>query len=313
MPLLSSGAGPLRPDRRNSGSGAIPNLPPAPAGVYDRLRPKSLDVCSGPGCRTGWLRLWRGRSGPIFEDGWTCSPACTELRLRSAVAREIDGRAGARPGHRHRVPIGLLMMEQGWITSEQLRHAVEAQKSAGAGRLGDWLIAQKSASEELVARALGLQWSCPVLSIDSYDCSSLTVVTPRLFVDGFGVLPLRLAAGQVLYLGFEESLDPSLALAVERMNEVRVESGIVRQSLFRPVHEKILDSRFPSVELVEAISLDAAAFALAKAVEQRKPVASRLVRVRDCLWLRLWSRAPIGPLPEVDAVHDVLCAIGSIV
>jgi hypothetical protein len=164
-----------------------------------------------------------------------------------------------------------------------------------------------------VARALGLQWSCPVLSIDNYDCSSLTVVTPRLFVDGFGVLPLRLAAGQVLYLGFEENLDPSLALAVERMNAVRVESGIVRQSLFRPVHEKMLDYRFPSVELVEAISLDAAAFALAKAVEQRKPVASRLVRVRDCLWLRLWSRAQIGPLPEVDAVHDVLCAIGSIV
>jgi hypothetical protein len=97
------------------------------------------------------------------------------------------------------------------------------------------------------------------------------------------------------------------------MNGLRVESGIIRQSLFRPVHEKILECRFPSVELVEAVSLDAAAFALAKAVEQRKPVSARLVRVRDCLWLRLWSCLPVGPLPEVGSVHDVLCAIGAIV
>jgi hypothetical protein len=309
MPLLNRGAAALRSSPAEQAGALLP----AAAGRFDRPRAGRLDVCAGPGCRTGWLRLWRGRSAPIFEDGWTCSPECTLQQMRAAVAREIDGRASARPAHRHRVPIGLLMMEQGWITSEQLRRAMEAQKAAGNGRLGDWLVAQKSASEELVTRALGLQWSCPVLSLDNYDCSSLTVATPRLFVDGFGVLPLRLAAGQVLYLGFAENLDPSLALAVERMNGLRVESGIVRQSLFRPVHARILASRFPAVELVEAASPEAAAVALAKAIEQCKPVASQLLRVRDCLWLRLWSSPQIGPLPDLGSVRDVLCAVGNIV
>ena len=53
---------------------------------------------------------------------------------------------------------------------------------------------------------------------------------PRLFVDAFGALPLRVAAGKILYLGFEDRLDPVLALAVERMTGLRVESGLVQES-----------------------------------------------------------------------------------
>ena len=34
--------------------------------------------------------------------------------------------------HRHRIPLGLVMLEQGWITSGQLRQALDAQKVAGA-------------------------------------------------------------------------------------------------------------------------------------------------------------------------------------
>jgi hypothetical protein len=202
------------------------------------------------------------------------------------------------------------MLEQGWITREQLRRALEAQKASGNGRLGSWLMRQKSVSEELVTRALGLQWRCPVLPLEQHDCATLTAVMPRLFVDAFGALPLRIAAGRVMYLGFEESLDPILALAVERMNGLRVECGIVRESRFRSAHRRMMDARFPSVELVEAVSLPAAAHALARSVERTRPVVSRLVRVHDCLWLRLWLRAPEGPLVETDAIRDVVCSIG---
>ncbi len=58
-------------------------------------------------------------------------------------------------------------------------------------------------------------------------------------------LPLRVAAGRILYLGFEDRLDPALALAVERMTGLRVESGLVRESLFRPAHARMLEARFP--------------------------------------------------------------------
>ena len=99
-----------------------------------------FETCANPGCNSGWLHLWRSRSVPVFEEGWSCSAECTEARVASAVRRELDGRGAAQENHRHRVPLGLLMLEQGWITSVQLRQALEAQRAAGGGRLGNWLV-----------------------------------------------------------------------------------------------------------------------------------------------------------------------------
>jgi hypothetical protein len=154
----------------------------------------------------------------------------------------MEGRGSALEKHRHRVPLGLLMLEQGWITQEQLRKAIEAQRANGGGRLGQWLIRQQGVSEQLVTRALGLQWSCPVLPLEFHDGVALTALCPRLFVDAFGALPLRVAAGKLIYLGFEDRLDPVLALALERMTGLRVESGLVRESLFRPAHVNMLSA-----------------------------------------------------------------------
>lgn len=273
-------------------------------------RPGLFETCANPGCRSGWLHLWRSRSAPVFEGGWSCSPECTAERMQSAVRRELDGRGSARENHRHRIPLGLVLLEQGWITQSQLRRALDAQKASGTGRLGHWLVRQRAVSEQMVTRALGLQWSAPVLPLDAHDAVALTPVMPRLFVDAFGALPLRVAAGRLLYLGFEETLDPVLALAIERMTGLRVESGIVQGSLFRPARTRMLDAKFPSVELVEAVSEPAAAHALARSVERARPLASRLVRVHDCLWLRMWTRPQVGPLPEIGTVLDLVCSIG---
>ena len=280
------------------------------AGSVDSVRSEIFAGCANPSCRSGWLRLWRGRSVPIFEGGWTCSLECTVARLRRAVARELEGQGTVRELYRHRIPLGLLLMERGWISRDQLRLALGAQKKAGTGRLGQWLIRQGAASEEMIARALGLQWSCPVLGVEHHESTTLATAIPRLFLDAFGALPLRIAAGRVLYLGFEESLDPVLALAVERMTGLRVESGIVPESAFRPAHARMLEVTFPPAELVEAISQSAAAYALARSAERLKPVASRLVRVHDCLWMRLWTRTQQGALPETMTVQDMICSIG---
>jgi hypothetical protein len=74
----------------------------------------------------------------------------------------------------------------------------------------------------------------------------------------------------------------------------------------------MLGAQFPHVELIEAVSEPAAVLALAKSVERSRPVASRLVKVHDCLWLRMWGSPQCGPLPETDTVSDVVCSIGRI-
>ncbi len=290
-----------------------PNISP-PASVSGR-RAGFLPICANASCGAGWLRLWRSRSTPVFESGWSCSAECTRALVAAALQRERDGRGAGAPraagleSHRHRIPLGLAMLEQGWITSEQLRRALAAQKVAGQGRLGVWLRGQ-GVDESLITRALGLQWSCPVLTVDPVEVLGLTALIPRLFVDAFGALPLRVAADRILYLGFEDRLDPGLALALERITGLRVESGLVDESRFRIAHRRALDGAYPSAELVEASSEMALATVFARRIERTRPVDARLVRVHDCLWLRMWLRPQPGAVPALAEVTDVIASLG---
>jgi hypothetical protein len=258
------------------------------------------------------MHLMRSRSRPVFEGGWSCSPSCTLARVEAAIRREREGRGAASSETRgHRIPLGLVMLEQGWISAVQLRRAIEAQRASGGGRLGGWLVRGEGVREELVTRALGLQWSCPVLGLEQHDPETMTGFLPRLFVDAFGALPLRASAGRLLYLGFEERLDPALALAVERMTGMRVECGLMQGSIFRAAHTRILAARFPPVELIEAGSEPAAAQAIARSIEKAQPIGARLVRAHECLWLRMWARPPSGPYPDPSSLRDLICSIGS--
>lgn len=278
------------------------------AGTVGRSRTHVFESCANPQCHSSWLHVWRSSSTPVFEGGWTCSFDCTLQRMRVAVRRERDGSTGVAGMHRHRIPLGLLMLEQGWITQSQLRQGLEAQKSAGRGRLGEWLVRQGAIDEQTVSRALALQWSCPVLPVES-EGAGVRAILPRLFVDAFGALPLRFGAGKVLYLGFEESIDKTLALALERMTELRVESGIVQGSAFARAHARLLAERFPHADLFDASSESAAVYMLAKSLERGRAVESRLVRVHDCLWLRMWIRPPQEAVTELNSVQDVVCSI----
>ena len=311
LALIPRGAGAPAPMREAAGAdqalAAAARPDRAPAAVRAGLFP----ACSNPRCGSGWLRLLRRRETPVFEGGWCCSETCTAARVAAALAREMDGRGVARDGHRHRIPLGLAMLEQGWITHNDLRAALAAQRAAHGGRLGGWLVRQGSVGEDLVTRALGLQWACPVLAMELHNPEGLTALVPRLFVDAFGALPLRVAAARILYLGFEDHLDPALALAVERMSGFEVESGLVRESVFRPAHARMLEARFPAVELIEAATEPALAAALAAAVEKVRPVESCLVRVHDCLWLRMWLRPQGGPVPELGSIRDVIGSAGA--
>ncbi len=271
-----------------------------------------FSTCANPRCGSGWLRLWRRRETPVFEGGWCCSEVCMAARVAAALGREMDGRGSPREGHRHRIPLGLVLLEQGWVTNQDLRNAIQLQKTAGTGRLGRWLVASRTASEENVTRALGLQWGCPVLGMEFHHPEGLTALVPRLFVDAFGALPLRVAAGRILYLGFEDHLDAALALGIERMTGLEVVGGLVQESHFHPAHSRLLEARFPAAELIEAATEAALATAFAKAVERTRPVESRLVRVHDCFWLRMWTRPNSGPLPESGSIRDLIGSVRSI-
>jgi hypothetical protein len=49
---------------------------------------------------------------------------------------------------------------------------------------------------------------------------------------------------------------------------------------------------------------------MARSIERVRPRASRLVRVHDCLWLRMYVDAQAGPVPGIGAVKDLIGSVG---
>lgn len=264
--------------------------------------------CSNPQCRSAWLQLFRSRTRPVFEGGWTCSEDCTRVRLEAAVRREFEGWVPQTEPHHHRIPLGLLMLERGWITSPQLREAITAQRNAGRFRIGEWLVKQGATSEAMVSRALSAQWGCPLLSPAGLTLSP--GLLPRLFVEAFGALPLQDVSGRMLYLAFEECVDTVLAFAAERMAGKGVECGILPTSSFVDFMSRVRRQSFAQAQVAEATSESAAAHLLAKSVERAQPINSRLLRVHEWLWLRMKLKKQSASAMDCATVRDVLCRVG---
>lgn len=275
-------------------------------------------LCGSVDCAGGWTMPWRSRRRPIFEERWGCSGRCVLAMVRDALRREAgDGRmATASDLHHHRVPLGLLMLSQGWITHPQLRRALEAQRQNGTGKIGEWLIAECGLEAEQITRGLSMQWSCPVLSIEGFSPEAMALVMPAILVERFGLMPLRIAGSRILYLAFEDHLDASASLAVERMTGLKVESGILNEVQFRAARTRLLEcdgveAKFEAIP--DAVTLAGRITAI---LEQKQPTASRLVRVHQYYWLRLWlENGAVGKLgnlsDEGEDMRDYVFTVGA--
>lgn len=268
-------------------------------------------VCANPCCRSGWLHLWRGRQTPAFEGGWTCSPECMRERIRCAAMRELDGRDEMPSNHSHRVPLGLVLLSQGAISREQLKSALALQRGSHADRLGQVLMDHYGLGEPRITRALSAQWNCPILSPEHHSPQTMAPLVPRLFLDAFRILPLRVARSRIFYIAFEDRIDRCVALGLERMTGFEVEAGVMDGAAFRGAHSRMLASSFPPTRLVEVAGVDALIATLTRVLEDCKPAEARLVRFHDYFWMRMWKDASFRSpsLPRRQAVEDVLCSI----
>jgi Type II secretion system (T2SS), protein E, N-terminal domain len=273
--------------------------------------------CSNTECTSGWTMPWRNRRRPIFEGQWGCSGRCVVAMVKAALKREVGDRRVAQSGatHRHRVPLGLVMLAQGWITHPQLQAALHAQKTSGSGRIGDWLMSECGLEADHVTRGLSVQWSCPVLTVHGFLPTEMALVVPRQFVQEFGLVPLRVAGSRLLYLGWEDRLNASVAYAVEQMSGIQVESGLVDGTDLRAARARLLEAEPISTVVHTAEDEDALAAKITGVLEQKQPVASRLVRLHQYYWLRLWlesgTKGAVGNLPHsTEDMQDCLYTVG---
>jgi hypothetical protein len=275
--------------------------------------------CGNALCGRGWLAVLKDRRRPVFEGKWGCCARCVSILVGAAIQREMgeDGAAREDGVHRHRVPLGLLLLSQGWITQPQLRKALDAQKSCGSGRIGHWLAAECGLSRELITRGLSMQWGCPALTMEGFDAQAMALAVPKILVEALGVVPVRVAAGRMLYLAFADRLDEAAAFAIERMSGLKVQSGLVDGSEWTAARNRLRGCEFVNSTLEHVEDGKALARRMACDITGVQPRASRLVRVHDFYWLRMWletgamSRAQGGiPTSAEDVVDRIYSVAG---
>ena len=246
--------------------------------------------CGNSGCSGRWLSLLKDRRRPIFEGKWGCSVNCLRALVATAIRREAaeEGTANQENTHHHRIPLGLILLERGWISRAQLAHALEMQQREKTGLIGEWLIAQCGVDKDRITRALAMQWSCPVLTMADFNAEAMALAVPRSLMEAHGIVPVRIGAGRMLYLASAHRPDASAAFAVERMSAVKVENGIVDPAEWTKARDRLRECDFVSESMEWVADAETLARKMSSTLIGLQPRAARMVRVHQFYWLRLW-------------------------
>jgi len=263
-----------------------------------------------------WHRF-RSRPRVVLLDGSRyCMDRCLEQALGEALRRVRS--LSRRKDSAHRIPLGLLLLSRQQLTAEQLRIALEAQRAAGHGRIGDWVQSLGFASELQVTAAIARQWSCPVLRPNS----SLTLTpaappVPIALLEAFCMIPVNyVEATSSLHIAFAEGIDYTTLYAIEQMTGCHTEPCMAAPSF---VHARLeaLPSR-PEHEFVFECVADTAEFSrIVRSYAARLSVSEiRLAACGSYIWVRLIrrTRTPhdlllrLPHLPSIPAVFPFLAA-----
>jgi hypothetical protein len=174
--------------------------------------------CGMPSCsrtRSLWQLLWRKPSGALLQGMYFCAD-CLGAAL-TAQLKQLD-RWTPKVAAASRIPLGLLMVARGRLTYTEVLAALDAQRRARHGTIGEWIEKLGFATEQEVTSALGLQWGCPVAS--SLEVASIPPFTqiPLPILEHCQMLPVQYAAkSQTLYLACGQRIDHAAFYAIEKM------------------------------------------------------------------------------------------------
>jgi len=246
-----------------------------------------------------WKSLTSRRSRVLMNGSLYCLGEC----LERALSDELRGKSlvAKPPAVAHRVPLGLLMLSREQLNAEQLRIALEVQRSAGYGRLGDWLLSLGFATEQQITAALARQWSCPVLRINTSFSSPLHLPQlPLTLLENFLMIPVHhVKATATLHIAFGEGIDYSILYALEKMTGCHTEACMASPSFIRARLAELSCHRGEREAVFDCLT-DFAEFSRTVRSYCLRISASeiRLAVFGACVWVRLLQ----APRPPLDLV-----------
>ena len=259
--------------------------------------------CANPHCpQQGrvWRTILKPPRGVFLNKQWLCSPECLNQALGQFLAPVIETTRANRESRPHRFPLGLVMHSLGLVSTESLQSALEAQREAGQGRVGDWLRHQGAVTEPQITQALAAQWSLPVYPLDRGERQlNWAHLLPAGLLLSFQMLPVNyLPASGLLYVAFSSRVDYTALYAIEQMLNFRTQPCVAQESQIEKALEA-LHRRGQAKDTQISGPLEPS-FVSGATLEEVIKFGAREVRVAGCadnIWVRLSA---------VDLVRDLL-------
>jgi hypothetical protein len=140
-------------------------------------------------------------------------------------------------------PLGEILVEAGYITSEQLKDALGKQKKRGKKkRLGELLVELKHVTPTDICVALATQCHLGWVDLSSFDIpKDVATALPENAARDLGVIPVE-KKEDILVVAISQPQDPSIGMEVSKHTSLAVELVIAYEGYI----QKAIEHYFPS-------------------------------------------------------------------
>jgi len=248
--------------------------------------------CSNTACTRKRLlvpHIFRSYMGIYLGKEWFCSPECFETFLHGTITAAIASQQKNEPSKSRRMPLGLLLLQRGVLTSDQLAVARAKQQAEGIN-LGVAAQELGFATAEQVTAAVAAQWSCPVFTLPG-RALSFPVRVPRKLLEQYEMLPVHYVdVDKRLMLGFVTRVQYQILSTIESITGCDALPCFITARDFQR-HMQMSISPAPDNEIVFDRPMPTAEIARLgrNYVSQLGAKATRVGMCRDYLWVRIWN------------------------
>jgi hypothetical protein len=188
------------------------------------------------------------------------------------------------------MPLGLLLVSRGVLTSGQLVLALAKQKAEGLN-LGEAALRLGFATAEQITAAVAAQWSCPVFPLAGRSVS-LPIHVPRLLLEQYEMLPVHFVqSDKRLTVGFVSRVQYQMLSTIESMTGCdATPCFITAHDYQRHLHATAESTRENEIVFDRPIPAAEIARLGCNYVSQLGAKEARFGICGDYLWMRIWSR-----------------------
>jgi hypothetical protein len=247
--------------------------------------------CSSAACKRKRLMPLFSRNyvGIYAGKSWFCGPDCFESFLYNAITEATSVRQVQEPRQARRMPLGLLLVSRGVLTSDQLSVVRNKQTNEGMN-LGEAVQQLGLATAEQVTAAVAAQWACPVFPLAG-RALTLPVRIPRPLLAQYEMLPVHfLEAEKRLTIAFVSRVQYQVLSTIESVTGFDAVPCFITADQYRRYlppeasstqdNEIIFDRPAPASEIAKLSR---------NYVTQLDAIEVRFGICRDYLWMRVWS------------------------